>query len=89
MKYSLVLLGSALTANAFPRIMEMNNQMLETRDAAFYEAVHERSLEEKRQLPSTTAAQAYSKSRGNCGVIDCLVFDADKQYVSTTSEHAY
>ena len=89
MKYTLALLGSALTAHAFPQLMEMGSQMIEKRDAAFYQAVHERSLEEKRQLPSTTAAQAYSRSRGNCGVVDCLVFDAKEQYVSTTGDHAY
>ncbi|EME42780.1 hypothetical protein DOTSEDRAFT_176075 [Dothistroma septosporum NZE10] len=89
MRYSLALLGSAIMANAFPQVMDISNKMMEKRDAAFYQAVHERSVEEKRQLPSTTAAQTYSKSRKNCGVVDCLVFNANEQFVSTTGQYAY
>lgn len=87
MKYSAFLLGSmALTASAYPRVMEMSDSMMQRRSA---EELHARSLEEKRQLPDPTAATAISKARKNCGVVPCLVFDADEQYVSTTGDHAY
>lgn len=49
-----------------------------------------RDVVEKRQgLPSTSAAQALSRARTNCGPIPCAVFSATEQYVSTTGDHAY
>lgn len=91
MKYSAVLLGSmALSAHAFPAVMQMANAGMQSRGLQGRAAdLHRRAEEEKRQLPDPTAAQALSKARKNCGVVDCLVFDATAQYVSTTGEHAY
>lgn len=93
MRCTAVLASMAGMATAFPAIMQMSDAMLHARpvdmDATEAQRLHARSLEEKRQLPSTTAAVAASKARKNCGVVPCLVFDAAEQYVSTTGEHAY
>lgn len=90
MKYSAVLLGSmALSASAFPAVMQMSDAILKARDLEQAAELHKRAEEEKRQLSDPTSAQALSKARGNCGVVPCLVFDAAEQYVSTTGEHAY
>ena len=90
MKYAAVLLGSmALSASAFPGVMQLSDAMAQKRDLEEAARLHKRAEEEKRQLPDPTAAQALSKARGNCGVVPCLVFDANEQYVSTSGEHAY
>ncbi|KAF2173462.1 hypothetical protein M409DRAFT_15744 [Zasmidium cellare ATCC 36951] len=90
MKYSAVLLGSmALSASAFPAVMQMSDAILKARNLEQAAELHKRAEEEKRQLPDPTAAQALSQARGNCGVIPCTVFDATEQYVSNTGEHAY
>ena len=93
MKYATVLASVASMASAFPAVMQMSDAMLRARaadvDMAEAARLHERSLEEKRQLSSTPAAVAASKARKNCGVVPCLVFSATEQYVSTTGDHAY
>ncbi|CAK4025800.1 Aromatic peroxygenase [Lecanosticta acicola] len=91
MKYSALLLGSiALSADAFPAVMELSDRMMQARalQGRSAEELHQRSIEDKRQI-DTTAAQAVSKARGNCGILPCLTFNAEDQLVSTTGEHAY
>lgn len=57
--------------------------------ASAFPFVLEQIQQEKRQVPSTTVARDISAARGNCGVVPCLVFNEQDQYVSTTGDHAY
>lgn len=89
MKYSFTVAGLlALQASAYPFVL----------DEVTGKAPQSQPKVAKRQsnglpnpLPSSgsSAAKALSAGRKNCGLVPCTDFDAQKQFVSTSGDHAF
>lgn len=81
----LIALGSHAFPRTDPEFLRSLKAKAEARGIARMPEVPVIPTKTRRQL----TAEEFSASEGNCGLIDCVVFDPEAQLVSTTGEHAY
>lgn len=85
MKYSFT--SAALFASqalAFPFVLDEVKQAQNTK-----RTTGPAGLPNPLPAAGSSAAKALSASRGNCGLIPCLVFNEEEQYVSNTGTYAF
>lgn len=88
MKYSFTVAGLlALQASAYPFVLdEVTGKAPRTQPKVVKRA---NGLPDPLPKSGSSAAKALSAGRDNCGPAPCLTFDAQKQFVSTSGDHAF